>query len=146
MYIGDCDTPIHLFFEILDNSIDESSVVNDCKVLVKIDTKKNSYFIQDNARGIPIGTKKDKLGKDRNDEIFLETADLKIRDINSDYFSYERIGPKDKMFVITNRSGKEGRILIPPEYNDEKTKIYTLNKSTKDIITPYGAIAIKKAC
>ena len=24
MYIGDCDTPIHLFFEILDNSIDES--------------------------------------------------------------------------------------------------------------------------
>ena len=29
---------------------------------------------------------------------------------------------------------------------DEKTKIYTLNKSTKDIITPYGAIAIKKAC
>lgn len=84
--------------------------------------------------------------KDRNNELFLETAGLKLRDINSDYFSYERIGPKDKMLVITNRSGKEGRILIPPEYNDEKTKIYTLNKSTKDIITPYGAIAIKKAC
>lgn len=87
-----------------------------------------------------------KLGKDRNDEIFLETADLKIRDINRDYFSYERIGLNDKMLVITNRSGKEGRILIPPEYNDKKAKIYTLNKSTKDIITPYGAIAIKKAC
>ncbi len=85
------------------------------------------------------------LGKIRNDETFLQKADLKIRDINSDYFSYERIGLNDKMFVITNRSGKESRILLPPDYNDEKAKIYTLNKSTKDIITPYGAVAIKKA-
>ena len=86
------------------------------------------------------------LGNIRNDEEFLQKADLKIRDINSDYFSYERIGLNDKMLVITNRSGKEGRILLPPEYNDCKAKIYTLNKSTKDIITPYGAVAIKKAC
>ena len=86
MYIGDCDTPIHLFFEILDNSIDESSVVNDCKVLVKIDTKKNSYFIQDNARGIPIGTKKDKLGKDRNVlDILVTTTNSGAKFDNSSY-------------------------------------------------------------
>ncbi len=64
MYIGDLSNPAQLFFEILDNAQDEWAITG-CDITIKINTKENSYFIQDTSRGIPIGTKKDKNGNER---------------------------------------------------------------------------------
>lgn len=62
MYVGVLDNPYQIFAEILDNAIDESAVVKNNKITVKINTKDNSYYIADTGRGIPIGMKKDKYG------------------------------------------------------------------------------------
>lgn len=57
MYIGDAVDPRHLFSEALDNALDEiQNGYGDC-VKVVVDTKENSYKIEDNGRGIPQGEK-----------------------------------------------------------------------------------------
>ncbi len=82
------------------------------------------------------------IGRIRKQEPFLEKASFRIRDINPEYFSFERIGEKEKMFVGVNRTNHEGYILIPPEYTQEAA--YSLKKSSRNILTPYGGIAIKE--
>lgn len=85
------------------------------------------------------------IGLIREKEPFLETAKTRIREINADYFQFERILNEEQMLITISRSPKEGRILIPPEYEiKRKSRVYTLNATNSKILTPYGAIAIKK--
>ena len=57
MYIGDATDPRHLFSEALDNALDEIQNGYGDSVKVVVDTKENSYKIEDNGRGIPQGEK-----------------------------------------------------------------------------------------
>lgn len=83
------------------------------------------------------------LGQIRKEETFMRRADLKICDINFNYVAFERINGNDKAFVIVNRTSTEQYFIVPEEYRSSE-KVYSLRKSKKDLLTPYGAIAIKK--
>lgn len=82
------------------------------------------------------------IGKIRKDNSFLECADIIVKDINKDYFMFERNGDKGRAFVLVNRTGNERLITVPINNNKVKQKVYSLNKSTKDKLMPYGGIAI----
>ena len=82
------------------------------------------------------------LGRIRNEELFLEDAKLNIIDINYEYIMFERIKNNEKMLIIVNRTGDVKTFNIPKEY-ENSAKVYTLNKSSKGILNPYGAISIK---
>ena len=60
MYIGGVDSSAlhHLVFEIVDNSVDEALAGYCSEVHVSIG-KDNSITVQDNGRGIPVGTHED---------------------------------------------------------------------------------------
>ncbi|WJZ23525.1 DNA topoisomerase II large subunit [Listeria phage LIS04] len=55
MYIGETDTPKHLFSEAIDNALDETQSNYSDKVIVRVDTQNNVYEVQDFGRGIPHG-------------------------------------------------------------------------------------------
>ena len=84
------------------------------------------------------------IGNIRNNEKELETAKIKIRDINYDYFSFERKNENTNYLVVVNRTNQDKYFLVPPEYNNTKNKVYTLNNSKPGYLTPNGAVAIKK--
>lgn len=65
MYIGLIGSAgvMHLFREGIDNSFDEAKAGYCDNIFVYIDQKKKQFMIQDNGRGIPIGTLRDTLSK-----------------------------------------------------------------------------------
>ena len=83
------------------------------------------------------------IGKIRKEEQFLEEAQLKVKNINSNYFIFERELNNEKMLITINRTNKKGIILIPPEY-EYPDKVYSLNNSYPGYIEPYGGIVLKK--
>ena len=88
-----------------------------------------------NRRNYPWG-KEDKelleyfkfMGRIREKEPFLEQADVRIKDINPNYFMFERIAKDNKAIIVVNRKPNNGIILIPPEYNSSKRQ-YAYNKN-----------------
>ena len=82
------------------------------------------------------------IGKIRNTETFLETADIKIVDITKEILTFKRENNEANAIIAVNRTEEEKEILLPSGY--EKGKIYTLKKSTPKTLSPYGAIAITK--
>lgn len=83
------------------------------------------------------------IGQIRKQEQFLKTAELQVKEITPEYFSYERLSDEDKMFIAISRSPNQNNIILPEEYQSP-SKIYQLKKSTPHILTPYGGIAVKK--
>jgi len=55
MYIGDTNTPTHLWEEAIDNALDEALAGYANIVAVIINTKENKFSVLDNGRGIPFG-------------------------------------------------------------------------------------------
>ena len=103
-----------------------------------------------NRRPFPWNNEDDKLvhffrfiGEIRKMEPFMESADFRILEVNSDIISFERIKNLEKMFVAINRSEEGKRIEIPEEYSNSK-KVYKLKKSNSGFLAPKGGIAIKK--
>ena len=82
-------------------------------------------------------------GNIRKIETFLRDADIKIKEINDNYFSFERYDKNNKMLITVSRIGYDQDINTPEEYQTP-SKVYTLNNSKINHLTPYGAIAIKK--
>ena len=82
------------------------------------------------------------IGKIREEESFLEEADLNIVDINDRYLMFERESKLGSALVTINRTSDDTKFYVPSSY--EKEKVYTLNRSKKGILTPYGAVAIIK--
>jgi len=74
---------------------------------------------------------------------FLELADLNVLDINKDYFMFERVLDKEKGLFVVNRTSLYKEVSLPNEYETADVT-YTLKKSKRDCLSPYGAIVIKK--
>lgn len=83
------------------------------------------------------------IGKVRATNKFLEQASLNMLKINRDFVMFERVNGEDKALITVNRTGEHQNYEVPTEYEDS-TPIYTLKKSTKGNLTPYGAVALKK--
>ena len=83
------------------------------------------------------------IGQIREKESFLQQADYETKEITPKHFAYERKQETDCLLYLVNRTNEAEPITIPEAYQ-EHSKIYTLKKSTPNILTPYGAIAIKK--
>ncbi len=83
------------------------------------------------------------LGQFRNKYPFLKEAEFYLLDLIPEFVSFERIGENDKMFVAINNSDQERRIILPNEYKDGDIA-FTLKKSKKDFLSPYGGVIIKK--
>lgn len=82
------------------------------------------------------------IGKVRLNNQFLETAELNMLKINREYLMFERTTPTKKALITINRTNQDQEFDIPPEYQ-ESEPIYTLKKSRKGHLSPYGAIALK---
>lgn len=83
------------------------------------------------------------IGKIRKKESFLETADLKIYDINNNYFQFERTNNNEKALITVNRTDYNTNFYIPDEYNDSR-QIYSLNSSNKYNLNRHGVLVLKK--
>lgn len=84
-----------------------------------------------------------RMGQIRKNESFLRRADLDIIDITPQILMFERTSSEGSAIITINRTPEERKILLPSGYEKEQ-KVYTLKKSTKKELSPYGAITIKK--
>jgi len=82
------------------------------------------------------------IGNIRKNEKELETADLCIKDINNNYFMFERKSNDTNYIITVNRSDESINISIPTDY--EKT--YILNKVEENKLESHGGIVLKKRC
>ena len=84
-----------------------------------------------------------RIGKIRKKHQFLKTASLNIVSIDEKMFVFERISEseEEKVIIYVSRINQETEINLPQEYQDAQL-IETI-KSTKKMLAPYGAIALK---
>lgn len=82
------------------------------------------------------------IGGIRNQESFMEDAELKVHDINYNYIAFERMKQEERVFVVVNRTPIAQQFFVPDDYQ-ETMGIYTLKKSRVGIVAPYGGIAMK---
>ena len=83
------------------------------------------------------------IGNMRNEEKFLEQAKLNVFDINDKYFMFERRSDEADALVTVNRTNDNQKIYVPGKYLDAR-KIYTLNNSSKNDLSPHGGLVLKK--
>ena len=83
-----------------------------------------------------------RLVKSRKNEKFLRKADVRILKIDENQFVYERYDEKNKIIVVTSRVNCETQVIIPVEYENAKV-VFSIEGSTKQSLSPYGAIVLK---
>lgn len=76
----------------------------------------------------------------RHNENFLRTANFKVLEITPKYFSFERYNDNEKILVYVSRSHLE--VNLDKDFSDLEI-IYSLNGSSKEHLTPYGALILK---
>ena len=81
------------------------------------------------------------IGRVRNKEPFLKTADLKMIDINNNYMMFERNSNEGDALIAVNRTPEDQPISVPSHY-EKYNHVYRLYKSQDKNLTPYGGIAI----
>lgn len=84
-----------------------------------------------------------KLLKLRNKLEFLREANLTNYIVTTNLIYLERKCNNEVILVVVNRSNNTEKPDIPKEYEMAET-IYTTHNSTKDKITPFGAVVLKK--
>ena len=84
-----------------------------------------------------------KMGKLRNDNQFLEKASLEIVNINPKTFSFIRKLDNKEAYVLVSRVGTREKVEIPKEYQDAEIE-YKIDDSTKEELSEYGGIVLKK--
>ncbi len=82
------------------------------------------------------------IGEIRKREGFMETADLRIIEINENYIIFERTSDKEKLLVAINRTDKKEDLTLPSDYQDTEAT-YCLKNSQANSLEPYGGIALK---
>jgi len=83
------------------------------------------------------------IGNIREEEKFLEKADLNVRDVNPQFFMFERESDDEKALITVNRSFEPIKTPIPEDYYASDAK-YGLNGSDKYEIKPLGGLVLKK--
>lgn len=83
------------------------------------------------------------IGKIRKKESFLEKAGLEVVELNDKYLIFEREKDKDRMLVAVNRTQDKQEEFLPKEF-EKYDEAYSLKKSNKKVLTPYGGIVLKK--
>ena len=64
-------------------------------------------------------------------------------DLNDKIFIFERKKDNEESLIAINRTSDSQKLLIPGEY--EKNEVaYTLKKSLKRELTPFGGVVIKR--
>ncbi len=84
-----------------------------------------------------------RIGKIRDEEHFLEQADLDIIDVNDKTFTFERINDNEEALININRTPNNQRIIVPKRF-ENPDKIYRLNKEDNEELSPYGGLVLKK--
>lgn len=82
------------------------------------------------------------IGEIRKREGFMETADLRIIEINENYIIFERTSDKEKLLVAINRTDKKEDLTLPSDYQDTEVT-YCLKNSQANSLEPYDGIALK---
>ena len=83
------------------------------------------------------------IGKIRNNEKYLETADFNTIDINDKYFMFSREKDDNKVLFTMNRSSNKCNLILPREYRDYDI-IHTLKDTNKEEIDSHGVLVLKK--
>ena len=83
------------------------------------------------------------IGKIREQEQFLRTADIKVVKIDHEQFVFERYDDSNKILVIVSRTHHASNVNVPEEYKDSEI-VLCINGSNKKTLAPFGAIALKK--
>ena len=84
-----------------------------------------------------------RIGRIRQQEKFLETADLEIVSINPKYFQFKRIGKKEELLATFNPSHHPIKIQLP-NYYQEVLPLYQLNESNNEELSSHGALILKR--
>lgn len=83
------------------------------------------------------------LGKIRKENQFLRTAEQKIVKIDHEHFVFERYNKNESIMVIVSRTHYITKVDLPEEYRDGEV-VARLKSCTKQELSPFGAIAIRK--
>jgi len=83
------------------------------------------------------------LGKIRKENQFLRTAEQKIVKIDHEHFVFERYNKNESIMVIVSRTHHITKVDLPEEYRDGEV-VARLKSCTKQELSPFGAIAIRK--
>lgn len=75
---------------------------------------------------------------------FLKKAECNIREISKDRFMYERLSDDEKILVIASRTHYERETNIPEEYRNAEIIFKVNETTTKDYMSPYGVLILKK--
>ena len=84
-----------------------------------------------------------KIGKIRNKETFLETADFDVLDINDHYLQFLRRKEKEEALVTISKIKNSSSFHIPNTYQEGEI-IYQLGETDKEHLSPFGGIVLKK--
>lgn len=82
------------------------------------------------------------LIKTRKSFEFLKTADIRIKEINSEYFAYERYNEEEKILVILNNTNHEISNAIPHEYQNAKI-VFSAQGNINKCLAPEDTIVLK---
>lgn len=82
------------------------------------------------------------IGGIKRRDAFLRTADISLKDVNPNYLVFERFKDDQRGLILVNRSPYEQDIILPKEYRDKEVS-YSLKKSDKEHLSPYGGLYIK---
>ncbi len=82
-----------------------------------------------------------KMGKVRNENAFLKTADFKVVSIDEKQFVFERLGEKEKVIVFVSRTHLQTVVNVPSEY--EAAEVISKIGVNPKVLEPYGAVALK---
>ena len=83
------------------------------------------------------------LGKIRKENQLLRTAEQKIVKIDHEHFVFERYNKNESIMVIVSRTHHITKVDLPEEYRDGEV-VARLKSCTKQELSPFGAIAIRK--
>ena len=87
-----------------------------------------------------------KIGRIRNEETFLEEANIDILDVNDKLFIFERQKEDRDAIVAINRTGDQQKIILPDKFKNPD-RIYTINDGRIiDIneIPPHEGLVLRK--
>ena len=82
-----------------------------------------------------------KICEIRHNLVFLKDADFKVRNITQEYLSFERFNGDSLLIVFASRSH---HIVSISENLKNFDVIFSLNHSSKEVLSPYGALILKK--